>query len=144
MPSDDPLLPTPPFDRVHDVDAEQPGRPVVRLLNLIVSECVLSGSERIRLGPEPDDKGMPIRFGRGDDWRHVMTVPLPAHAQLVNRVKVMANLDITRHVTQRGELHIRLREVERVFHVLVTPGAAGVEEVLLTLADSARPSGTAA
>jgi type IV pilus assembly protein PilB len=144
VPSDDPLLPTPPFDRVHDVDAELPGRPVVRLMNLITSECVLSGFERIRMGPDPDSKGIPIRFGHGNEWRDVMILPRAAHAPLVNRVKVMANLDITRHVTQRGELRVQLRGVEHVLEVVVTPVDAGVEEILLTRADTSRTAGPSA
>src|SRR2546429_5023629 len=68
---------------------EAPGRPVLKLLNLILSEGILSGASRIRFASGPEK--CRVEFYK-DSWLDAMTIPAIAARPLLNRVRVMATL----------------------------------------------------
>src|SRR2546429_2540925 len=68
---------------------EAPGRPVLKLLNLILSEGILSGASQIRFASGPEK--CRVEFYK-DSWLDAMTIPAVAARPLLNRVRVMATL----------------------------------------------------
>src|SRR2546428_11880483 len=68
---------------------EDPGRPVLKLLNLILSEGILSGASQIRFASGPEK--CRVEFYK-DSWLDGMTIPAVAARPLLNRVRVIATL----------------------------------------------------
>jgi type IV pilus assembly protein PilB len=75
------------IDSSQDVDA-----PVVKLVNLIITEAIKSNCTDIHI--EPLTKKTRVRFRIDGALREVMTSPIGMHAGLVSIVKVMSKLNI--------------------------------------------------
>lgn len=98
------------FLTVHDLDdaagADSTSPPVVRLCSCMIAEGLRAGGDQLRvLAPTAD--GATIQLRRADTWIDIMRVPAAVQGPLVNRLKVMANLDIDRQPTQQGVLKVR-------------------------------------
>jgi type II secretory ATPase GspE/PulE/Tfp pilus assembly ATPase PilB-like protein len=122
------------FLKVHDLSvgsASEMGPPVTRLCNLIISEALLTGSDGVRVGA-PTTEGAQVQFHRAGAWVDVMRVPAPIQAPIVNRLKVMANLDVAKHPTQEGSLKVRLQGEVLSLGIMVTLRGTA-EEASLTL-----------
>ena len=115
------------FARVFDLDdtSEAATRPVPRLCNLILTECMLGGYPEIRV-LAPEGGGAQVRYGSGEQWKDVMKVPDGVHGPVVNRFKVMANLDVARRPSQEGVLLVRRggKDFTITINVETTPGGA--------------------
>lgn len=118
------------FLKVHDLDpmlAEpSSNRPVVRLCALILSEALLGGWDEIRVcaaGPE----GAAVQYRRAGEWVDVMRVPAPVQAPIINRLKVMANLDVAKRPVQAGSLRVRLQGQVLELSIAVSGSRAGEE-----------------
>src|SRR5437667_11707095 len=68
---------------------EAPGRPVLKLLNLLLSEGILSGASQIRFASGPEK--CRVEFYK-DSWLDVMTIPAVAARPLLNRFRAMATV----------------------------------------------------
>jgi type II secretory ATPase GspE/PulE/Tfp pilus assembly ATPase PilB-like protein len=64
-----------------------------------------------------------------------MSLPLFAYGPLVNRLKVMANLDIAKHPSQKGAMILQLSGQQTTARVTVTVLEAGLEEAMIELAE---------
>lgn len=98
------------FLKVHDLDFDSAEhlRPVVQLCNLMISEGLLAGGDALRI-LAPYEGRSTIQLHRAGAWVDIMALPSAAQLPLINRLKVMANLDIARHPVQEGTLKVRLR-----------------------------------
>jgi type II secretory ATPase GspE/PulE/Tfp pilus assembly ATPase PilB-like protein len=123
------------FTRVFDLDDDKKGpasvRPVVRLVNLIIEEGLRSKAEQISLKGESE--GVGVHYLITGEWRRVMVIPAAAGGPMANRLKVMANLDISRRPTQHGVIHVRLDGRDSQFDIETTISSSGAEDVLLRL-----------
>ncbi|MBI2852673.1 MAG: type II/IV secretion system protein [Chloroflexi bacterium] len=81
--------------------------PVVRALDLIISEAVKSRSSDIHIEPQRDR--LRVRYRIDGMLHETMSLPLTAHAPLLSRIKVMSNMDIADHRPQDGQFTIRVR-----------------------------------
>lgn len=129
------------FARVFDIDvgASEAG-PVIKLCNLMLSECLLTGFTEVRLAA-PEGEGAAVQYGRGNEWKDVMKLPAGGQSAVVNRFKVMANLDIAKRPEQEGTFTIRTQGRELVVAITVKVAKGGAEEVLLRFpADSPGPA----
>lgn len=95
------------FLKVHDLD-DTAGRPVVRLCNLIIGESLLTGGDELRI-LAPVDNAALIQLHRAGTWQEIMRVPAAIQPPLINRLKVMASLDIAKQPLQRGTIKVRQR-----------------------------------
>src|SRR3989442_6809403 len=75
---------------VSEEEASQ--RPVVRLVDLIISEGILSRSSDIHI--EPEEGGVAVRYRIDGVLRQVMKIPRAAGLTLISRIKIMSSLDI--------------------------------------------------
>src|SRR6266536_1055744 len=85
------LTDAPPEDlTVSEADASQ--KPVVRLVDMIISEGILSRASDIHV--EPEEGGVAVRYRIDGVLRQVMKIPRQAGLPLISRIKIMSSLDI--------------------------------------------------
>src|SRR3989449_6270942 len=75
---------------VSEADASQ--KPVVRLVDMIISEGILSRASDIHV--EPEEGGVAVRYRIDGVLRQVMKIPRQAGLPLISRIKIMSSLDI--------------------------------------------------
>jgi type II secretory ATPase GspE/PulE/Tfp pilus assembly ATPase PilB-like protein len=73
-----------------------------------------------------------------------MRVPAPVQPPLINRLKVMANLDIAKRPVQQGTLKVRLGGQVFTFAIEVTRRGNDEEASLRLPPDAAKPNSSAA
>jgi type IV pilus assembly protein PilB len=107
--------------------------PVVRLVNLIISQAIGDGASDIHM--EPHRRSVQVRY-RVDGLLHdVMTPPKQLQSAIVSRIKIMANLDIAeRRVPQDGRIHVVIENKEYDLRVSTLPTVFG-EKVVMRILD---------
>ena len=85
------LTDAPPEElNISEADASQ--KPVVRLVDMIISEGILSRASDIHV--EPEEGGVAVRYRIDGVLRQVMKIPRQAGLPLISRIKIMSSLDI--------------------------------------------------
>ncbi len=97
------------LDAIAPVEDDSPGAvsesPVVRIVDVILSDAVRARASDIHLQPEPD--GVRVRYRVDGLLRDVMTVPRSAQAAMTSRIKIMSGLDIAeRRRPQDGRVRL--------------------------------------
>lgn len=116
------------------LDAEDE-EPIKKLMNSIIFQSVRDNSSDIHIDPGPKDT---LVRNRIDGVLHQITkVPKQGHIPLVNRVKVMAELDIsTKNKPQDGRTMILLAGKKIDIRVSIIPTVHGEQAVLRLLNQS--------
>ncbi|MCX7847196.1 MAG: type IV-A pilus assembly ATPase PilB [bacterium] len=111
---------------------EEPSAPVVKLVNLILTQAIDERASDIHF--EPFERKVVIR-NRIDGVLYERSSPPPAmYRAILSRLKVMAQLDIAEHrLPQDGRFRIRTRGREVDFRVSTLPTAYGEKVVLRVL-----------
>lgn len=119
------------------VSAEEASqRPVVRLVDLILSEGILSRASDIHV--EPEEGGVAVRYRIDGVLRQVMKIPRAAGLPLISRMKIMASLDIAdRMRPQDGRARVAVNGVPVDLRVSTLPAQLG-EKVVIRILDSSR------
>ncbi len=122
-----------------DVDAAELGReaedaPVVKLVNLILTDAVKRETSDIHI--EPYEKSFRVRYRIDGVLYEVMKPPLKLKNALTSRIKIMSELDIAeRRLPQDGRIKLKMgRGREMDFRVSVLPTLFG-EKIVLRLLD---------
>lgn len=116
------------IDSKKDADA-----PVVKLINLIITEAIKSNATDIHI--EPLTRHTRVRFRVDGALREVMSPPIGLHAGMVSLVKVMAKLNIAeRRLPQDGHISLKTAIKSVDVRVSITPTVTG-EKVVLRLLD---------
>ena len=113
------------------VDEKVADAPAVRALDLIIDEAIKSRTSDIHIEPEEDR--LRLRYRIDGVLREVMSLPLSAHAPLISRLKIMANMNIADHHPQDGQLSVKVRGKEidvRVATISTTRGEMAVLRIL--------------
>jgi len=107
--------------------------PIVRLLNLILSEAIQQGASDIHF--EPLEDSLRVRY-RIDGVLHARHTPAAEYqSQLLTRIKVMAKMDIAeRRLPQDGRIKLRMGRREIDFRVSTIPIVDG-ERIVLRILD---------
>lgn len=107
--------------------------PVVKLVNLILTDAIKKGASDIHI--EPYEKSFRVRYRIDGVLYEVMAPPMRMRAAILSRVKIMAQLDIAeRRLPQDGRIKIRMGNREMDFRVSTLPTLFG-EKVVLRLLD---------
>lgn len=108
--------------------------PVVKLVNLILTDAIKKGASDIHV--EPYEKAFRVRFRVDGVLQEMMKPPLKLKNAIVSRLKIMASLDIAeRRLPQDGRIKMKFgRDKEMDFRVSVLPTLFG-EKVVLRLLD---------
>lgn len=116
------------IDPKKDADA-----PVVKLINLIITEAIKSNTTDIHI--EPLTKNTRVRFRIDGALREVMSPPIGLHAGMVSLVKVMSKLNIAeRRLPQDGHISLKTAMKSVDVRVSITPTVTG-EKVVMRLLD---------
>lgn len=105
--------------------------PVVRALELIIQEAVKSRASDIHI--EPQETRLRVRYRIDGVLHETMSLPLNAHAPLISRLKILANMDIADHRPQDGQFSVKVRDKEidiRVATIDTMYGEMGVLRIL--------------
>lgn len=107
--------------------------PVIRLLNLYLTEAIQQGASDIHF--EPSETGLKVRY-RIDGVLQSRHAPAPElQAQLLTRIKVMSKLDIAeRRLPQDGRIKLKMGRREIDFRVSTVPIVNG-ERIVLRILD---------
>jgi len=122
-----------------ELDAVELGReaedaPVVKLVNLILTDAVKKVASDIHI--EPYEKAFRVRYRIDGVLYEVMKPPLKLKNALTSRIKIMSELDIAeRRLPQDGRIKLKMgRGREMDFRVSVLPTLFG-EKIVLRLLD---------
>ncbi len=107
---------------------------VVRVVNQIIRDAVLERASDIHF--EPDSDGVRVRYRIDGVLREAAGLPKTSQAELLSRVKVMADLDITeRRRPQDGRISIRIADRPLDLRVATLPTPLG-EAITLRILDA--------
>jgi len=107
--------------------------PVVRLVNLIISQAIADGASDIHI--EPHRRTLHCRYRIDGVLHDVMTPPKAVQHAMVSRIKIMANMDIAeRRIPQDGRIHVVIEGREYDLRVSTLPTVFG-EKVVMRILD---------
>ena len=111
-------------------------RPVVRLVDLILSEGILSRASDIHV--EPEEGGVAVRYRIDGVLRQVMKIPRAAGLPLISRMKIISSLDIAdRMRPQDGRARVAINGIPVDLRVSTLPAQLG-EKVVIRILDASR------
>ncbi|GIW52516.1 MAG: hypothetical protein KatS3mg081_1871 [Gemmatimonadales bacterium] len=123
-------------DEIRITAEEASQRPVVRLVDLILSEGILSRASDIHV--EPEEGGVAVRYRIDGVLRQVMKIPRAAGLPVISRLKIIASLDIADRLRpQDGRARVAVNGVPVDLRVSTLPASLG-EKVVIRVLDSSR------
>ena len=119
------------------LEQESETAPVVKLVNIVMTDAIKRGASDIHL--EPYEKDFRVRYRIDGVLYEMMHPPLKLKEAITSRVKIMARLDIAeKRLPQDGRIKIKTRIEGRVkdldFRVSVIPTIFG-EKIVMRLLD---------
>jgi type IV pilus assembly protein PilB len=122
---------------LEDLERAADQAPIVKLVNMILTEAVKRGASDIHL--EPYEREYRVRLRMDGVLHPIMTPPLKARDAITSRLKIMAKLDISeKRLPQDGRIMLRMniggKKKQLDFRVSVLPTLWG-EKVVLRLLD---------
>src|SRR6266513_1300281 len=109
-------------------------RPIVRLVDLIISEGILARSSDIHI--EPEEGGVAVRYRIDGVLRQQMKIPRQAGLPLISRIKIMSSLDIADRLRpQDGRARVAVNGQPIDLRVSTLPASLG-EKVVIRILDS--------
>ncbi|OFV92526.1 MAG: hypothetical protein A3J75_01065, partial [Acidobacteria bacterium RBG_16_68_9] len=123
-----------PAEEYNITEAAASERPVVKLVDLILSEGILSRASDIHI--EPEEGGVAVRYRIDGVLRQVMKIPRAAGLPLISRIKIMSSLDIADRLRpQDGRARVAVNGQPIDLRVSTLPAAHG-EKVVIRILDS--------
>ena len=123
-----------PAEEIQVTAEEASQRPVVRLVDLILSEGILNRASDIHI--EPEEGQFSVRYRIDGVLRQVMKIPRAAGFPLVSRIKIISNLDIADRLRpQDGRARVAVNGVPVDLRVSTLPASMG-EKVVIRVLDS--------
>ncbi len=111
-------------------------RPVVRLVDLIISEGILARASDIHI--EPEEGGIAVRFRIDGVLREHMKIPRAAGLPLISRIKIISGLDIADRLRpQDGRARVAVDGIPVDLRISTLPAAVG-EKVVVRILDATR------
>jgi len=111
-------------------------RPVVRLVDLILSEGITARSSDIHI--EPEEGGVAVRYRIDGVLRQVMKIPRAAGLPLISRIKIISGLDIADRLRpQDGRARVAVNGLPVDLRVSTLPASLG-EKVVIRVLDTSQ------
>ena len=118
---------------MNDLKSAVDEAPVVKLVNLILSEAITRGASDIHL--EPYEKAFRIRYRVDGTLYDIMQPPIRLKAALASRLKIMAELDIAeRRLPQDGRIKLKVKDRAVDLRVSTLPTLFG-EKIVMRILD---------
>ncbi len=116
-----------------EVDQEVADSPIVKLVNLMLSEAIKERATDVHL--EPEEKETRVRYRVDGVLVETMKIPNANHPAVVSRIKIISKLNIAeRRLTQDGRFSIKTTDREVDVRVSILPTVHG-EKVVMRLLD---------
>jgi len=116
-----------------DIKAAVEDAPVVKLVNLILTDAIAKGASDIHV--EPYEKSFRVRYRIDGVLYETMQPPMRLRAALTSRLKIMSELDISeRRLPQDGRIKLKLKGKEVDLRVSTLPTLFG-EKIVLRILD---------
>ncbi len=123
---------------ISKLEAAGEDAPVVRLVNLILTEAVRANASDIHV--EPYEKSLRCRYRIDGVLHEVQSPPRSLSAAISSRIKIMSSLDIAeRRLPQDGRIKIKVLGKEIDLRVSVCPVQFG-EKIVMRILDSSNLS----
>lgn len=123
---------------ISKLEAAGEDAPVVRLVNLVLTEAVRGGASDIHI--EPYEKSLRCRYRIDGVLHEVQSPPRSLSAAISSRIKIMSSLDIAeRRLPQDGRIKIKVLGKEIDLRVSVCPVQFG-EKIVMRILDSSNLS----
>ncbi len=124
---------------VADLEASADEAPVVRLVNIILTDALKRGASDIHI--EPYEKSFRVRFRIDGVLYEIMNPPLKLKDAISSRIKILAKLDIAeKRLPQDGRIRLKMKfqgkPKELDYRVSTLPTLHG-EKIVLRLLDKA-------
>jgi type IV pilus assembly protein PilB len=122
---------------VHRLEAATEEAPVVKLVNIILTDSIKKSASDIHI--EPYEKDFRVRFRIDGVLYEIMHPPLKLKDAILSRLKIMAKLDISeKRLPQDGRIKVKMKlqgkQKEMDYRVSVLPTLFG-EKIVLRLLD---------
>ncbi|MBV8476091.1 MAG: type IV-A pilus assembly ATPase PilB [Acidobacteria bacterium] len=123
--------------RLADLEKAADEAPIVKLVNLILTDAVKRGASDIHV--EPYEKEFRVRFRIDGVLQSIMSPPLKLKDAITSRIKIMAKLDISeKRLPQDGRIMLKMniggKKKQLDFRVSTLPALWG-EKIVLRLLD---------
>jgi len=122
-------------DNLDELDAElgENDAPIIKLVNLLISQAVEGGISDIHV--EPYEKDLRIRFRYDGVLHNRMNPPKKAQAAITSRIKIMSKLDIAeKRLPQDGRIKIKVNGKPIDLRVSTLPMVFG-EKIVMRILD---------
>jgi type IV pilus assembly protein PilB len=107
--------------------------PVVKLVNLIISQAIIDRASDIHI--EPEDKSLQVRYRIDGILHESLSPPKHLQAAIISRLKILAQLDIAEsRIPQDGRFQVTVQGREIDLRVSTLPTVYG-ENVVLRILD---------
>ncbi|TSC77155.1 MAG: Type II secretion system protein E [Parcubacteria group bacterium Gr01-1014_31] len=111
--------------------------PVIRIVDTLLEYAIYEGASDIHI--EPGEKEVSIRYRIDGILRNVMTLPKPAHAGVIARIKILADLKLDEHrLPQDGRFKVSGSDYNVSLRVSIIPTFDGEKVVLRLLNEKAQ------
>jgi type IV pilus assembly protein PilB len=122
---------------VAKLEAESEEAPVIRLVNLILTDAIKRKASDIHI--EPYEKEFRVRMRMDGILYEMMNPPLKLRDAIISRIKILAKLDIAeKRLPQDGRIKLKMKLQERTkeldFRVSILPTLFG-EKIVMRLLD---------
>jgi type IV pilus assembly protein PilB len=104
-----------------DLKAVTEDAPIVKFVNLLISQAVADGASDIHI--EPGERDLRVRYRIDGVLHEVMRSPKSIQSGVISRLKIMAEVDIAeRRVPQDGRIHLNVsgKQIDLRFSTLPT------------------------
>ena len=117
----------------YDLLEKQAESPVIRMLNVMLTEAIQQGASDVHF--EPMENGLGVRYRIDGVLQERHAPPKEFQSQLLTRIKVMAKLDIAEHrLPQDGRIKLSMGGRQIDFRVSTVPVVYG-ERIVLRILD---------
>lgn len=114
-----------------DLEALVEEAPIVRLVNLVITQAVKERASDIHM--EPTERELVIRYRVDGKLKSVMTSPKNTQAAIISRVKIISGMNIAeRRIPQDGRIQMRVEGVPVDLRVSCLPTLFG-EKIVMRL-----------
>jgi len=125
-------------DDVPEVDETDSG--IVKLVNQLIIEAAAKGASDIHVEPDGSKNPCGIRLRIDGDCQKFMEIPGPHRNAVVQRLKIMAKLDISeRRKPQDGKIRFKYSKGIIELRVATIPTANGNEDVVMRILAASKP-----
>ncbi|HTR22179.1 MAG TPA: ATPase, T2SS/T4P/T4SS family [Gemmatimonadales bacterium] len=121
-------------DELNITEAAAQQRPIVRLVDMIVSQAIMDRASDIHI--EPEEGGVAVRYRIDGVLRQTMKLPRVVGLPLISRIKIMSALDIADKLRpQDGRARVAVNGQPIDLRVSTLPAALG-EKIVIRILDS--------